>query len=62
MTLAYLPAVRFFGLNPLWAFSLPASALFYLCATVHSAAMYWRGRGGEWKGRVQDSRSRVKPL
>jgi hypothetical protein len=37
-----------------WAFSLPAVALFYGAATVHSAVKYWAGRGGEWKGRVQD--------
>lgn len=56
MTLAYFPATRFFSLNPLWALSLPLSALFYLGATVHSALKYWSGRGGEWKGRVQDAR------
>jgi hopene-associated glycosyltransferase HpnB len=56
MSVAYFPAVRFFGLGPLWAVTLPLSALFYLGATVHSAVEYWRGRGGEWKGRVQDSR------
>lgn len=40
---------------PRWiAFCLPAIALFYLAATVESALRYWSGRGGEWKGRVQD--------
>jgi hypothetical protein len=23
-------------------------------ATIHSAVKYWLGRGGEWKGRIQD--------
>ena len=55
MTLAYLPAVRFYRLSPLWALSLPAVATFYLGATVLSAIRYWSGRGGEWKGRVQDA-------
>ena len=54
MTLAYLPMVRFYGLNPLWALGLPLTALFYMGATLESALKYWSGRGGEWKGRVQD--------
>jgi len=55
MTMAYLPAVRFYRLSPLWAFALPLVATFYLGATVQSAIRYWSGRGGEWKGRVQDA-------
>lgn len=54
MTVTYLPMVRFYGMNPLWALTLPAAAIFYLGATVHSAFKYWMGRGGEWKGRLQD--------
>jgi hopene-associated glycosyltransferase HpnB len=54
MTLAYLPAVRFYRLSPLWALALPFAAVFYLGATVQSAIRYWSGRGGQWKGRVQD--------
>jgi hopene-associated glycosyltransferase HpnB len=55
MCMSYLPMVRFYGLNPLWTLTLPASAVFYSAATVHSAFKYWRGRGGEWKGRAQDA-------
>jgi hopene-associated glycosyltransferase HpnB len=54
MIAAYLPMVRFYKLNPLWALTLPFSAVFYVFATIHSAVMYWSGRGGEWKGRAQD--------
>jgi len=54
MTLAYFPAVRFYRLSPLWALTLPFAAVFYLGATVQSAIRYWSGRGGQWKGRVQD--------
>ena len=54
MTISYLPMVRFYRLNPLWALSLPLAAVFYMGATIHSAAKYWLGRGGEWKGRAQD--------
>jgi hypothetical protein len=54
MCVSYSPMVRFYGLNPLWMLTLPASAAFYSAATVHSAMKYWRGGGGEWKGREQD--------
>ena len=52
---AYLPMIRFYQLSPLWALTLPFSAVFYMSATIHSAVMYWSGRGGEWKGRAQDA-------
>jgi hopene-associated glycosyltransferase HpnB len=54
MTVAFLPMVRFYGLNPAWALTLPLSACFYMLATIHSAIKFWSGRGGEWKGRAQD--------
>ena len=55
MTASYVPMVRFYGLNPLWSLTLPGTGLFYMGATVWSAVQYWRGRGGQWKGRAQDS-------
>ena len=55
MSLCYLPIVRFYGLSPLWSLCLPPIALFYLGALIHSALQYARGRGGKWKGRVQDA-------
>lgn len=57
MAVAYLPIVRLYSLQPCWAFSLPLAALFYLAATVHSAYRYWSGKGGEWKGRMQDTQA-----
>ncbi len=54
MSLCYLPMVRFYGLSPLRSLSLPLIALFYTGAVIHSAVQYARGRGGNWKGRVQD--------
>jgi hopene-associated glycosyltransferase HpnB len=54
MMIAYVPALRLYGLSWLWAPLLPLVALFYTGATIHSAVEYWAGRGGEWKGRVQD--------
>ncbi len=56
MSFAYFPMVRFYKQRPLWAIALPLIACFYAGATVHSAIRYWRGRGGAWKGRVQDTR------
>jgi hopene-associated glycosyltransferase HpnB len=55
MSLSFSPMVRFHGISPLWAVTLPFVALFYAGATVHSAVQYWMGRGGEWKGRTQDT-------
>jgi len=57
MSAAYLPMVRFYGPTRLWALTLPFAGMFYTAATVHSAIKYWRGRGGEWKGRAQDKAS-----
>jgi hopene-associated glycosyltransferase HpnB len=51
----YLPVIRLYELNVLWVLTLPFSAVFYMVATFHSALKYWSGRGGEWKGRAQDS-------
>ena len=55
MWVAFLPMIRFYRLNAMWALTLPFSAAFYLVATVHSALNYWSGRGGHWKGRAQDA-------
>jgi hopene-associated glycosyltransferase HpnB len=54
MVLSYLPVLRLYRLNPMWALALPLAAVFYMGATFHSAWKYWTGRGGEWKGRIQD--------
>lgn len=57
MSLLYLPSVRFFRLNALWAFLLPVAAFYYSYATLLSALRYWSGRGGQWKGRAQAAKS-----
>lgn len=56
MVLSYWPVLRLYRLNPLWVLGLPLAAVFYMGATFHSAWKYWMGRGGEWKGRIQDPR------
>ena len=53
MTISYWPSVRYFNRPWYWAPLLPAIALFYLAATLHSAIQHWRGKGGLWKGRTQ---------
>jgi len=52
MALSFVPTLRFYGRSPAWAVTLPLIALFYIAATLHSAWLHWRGRGGAWKGRV----------
>lgn len=58
MSISYYPMVRFYGRSVLWSVCLPGIAAFYAGATIYSAISYWCGRGGEWKGRVQDVRVR----
>jgi hopene-associated glycosyltransferase HpnB len=53
MAVAFMPSLRFYGVKLIVAPLLPAIALFYLAATIDSARRHFQGRGGEWKGRVQ---------
>jgi hopene-associated glycosyltransferase HpnB len=53
MTTAFLPTLGAYDAPRPIALLLPLIAIFYLAATVGSAVLYWRGRGGYWKGRVQ---------
>lgn len=52
MSASLLPVLRLYRRSPLWALLLPAIAAFYVAATLYSALRHWRGRGGEWKGRI----------
>lgn len=58
MSIAYLPALRFYRAGWFWAPLLPVIASFYLACTFHSAIAYYRGSGGRWKGRTQDRNDR----
>lgn len=51
MAAGYLPQIRFAGLNPLWAFTLPIAALLFVLATLDSALRHHFGGGAGWKGR-----------
>jgi hopene-associated glycosyltransferase HpnB len=53
MALAFQPMLRFYGRATIWGLALPLIAAAYLAFTLKSAYLYWRGRGGQWKGRVQ---------
>ncbi|AOJ03838.1 MULTISPECIES: glycosyltransferase [Burkholderia] len=53
MCTAYAPMLSYYRRSPWWAPALPLVALFYVGATVASAMRYWRGKGGQWKARVQ---------
>lgn len=44
--------LRWYGRSTLWGLVLPLVALFYMCATVASAARFRLGRGGTRKDRV----------
>jgi hopene-associated glycosyltransferase HpnB len=53
MCCAYAPMLRYYRRSLLWAPLLPLVALFYVSATLGSAIRFWRGKGGQWKARVQ---------
>jgi hopene-associated glycosyltransferase HpnB len=48
---AYWPTVRFYGLNPAWALTLPVAGALFLAMTWASALRYWRGTRATWKNR-----------
>lgn len=51
MTALYLPTVRYHGLPPATAVSLPIVTALFGAMTVHSAIRHWKGRGAAWRGR-----------
>jgi hopene-associated glycosyltransferase HpnB len=52
MIWAYLPTIRLYQISPAWAGLLPAIAFLYTLMTIDSAAKYYQGQGGAWKGRT----------
>jgi len=53
MTAIYIPTVTAYNQPWYWALTLPAAAMVYAAATVASARLYHKGKGGLWKGRTQ---------
>jgi hypothetical protein len=56
MAITYVPVLRFYRQPLAGATLLPVISLFYTTATIDSAVRYWMGRGGRWKGRLQNIR------
>ena len=54
MLRCYAPTVSSYGLPVAWALTLPVAAFAYTLMTIDAARRHWLGRGGVWKGRVQD--------
>ncbi len=52
MIATYVPVLRYYELNPLWACTLPVAGVLYLCMTWNSAFRHWRGDGTIWKNRA----------
>ena len=53
MAIAFQPTLRLYRLSPLSGLALPAIALCYMLFTLDSALQFTRGKGGQWKGRIQ---------
>src|SRR3546814_16474699 len=61
MAVSLLPTLRLYR-QPFWlAPLLPLAAALYSAMTFASAWRRWRGQGGRWKGRVQDTHARSGP-
>jgi len=50
-TICYLPILRYYSMNPIYALSLPLVAMFYLLFTLSSAYSYYFDKGATWKER-----------
>jgi hopene-associated glycosyltransferase HpnB len=55
MSAAYWPTMRFYGLAPAWALTLPLAGALFLAMTWSSALRYWRGTRATWKNRSYES-------
>ncbi len=52
MALSYIPTLKYYGLNPVRALSLPLSGVLFLAMTWSSAFRYWSGERSVWHGRA----------
>ncbi len=53
MSAAFQPMLRFYRRSPAWGAAAPVIAVVYGWFTLVSAVQHARGRGGQWKGRIQ---------
>jgi hopene-associated glycosyltransferase HpnB len=49
---AYTPTVKYHGLSPVWAVTLPIAALLFAAMTIASAVGHYRGQPAQWRGRT----------
>ncbi len=49
--ICYLPTLRYYSMNPVYALVLPFVGVLYLVMTWSSAYRYYFGKGADWKGR-----------
>jgi len=49
--ICYLPTLRYYSMNPVYALSLPLTGILYLVMTWYSAYRYYFGKGASWKDR-----------
>lgn len=54
MSVSYVPMLRYYGLSPLRAPSLPFIAVLYAAMTVDSARRHYSGRAVSWRGRAAE--------
>ena len=52
MSAIYVPTLRWHATSGFFAPALPIAGALYTAMTVDSAYRWWKGRGGEWKGRT----------
>lgn len=52
MALAYAPTVKYHGLSPAWALTLPLAATLFAAMTIASALGHYRGQPALWRGRA----------
>ncbi len=51
MAVIYWPTIRFYGLSPIWALTLPISAILFGLMTISSALSYHLGWSNKWRDR-----------
>lgn len=52
MSIGYVPTLKYYGINPALALTLPLAGVIFLAMTWTSALRYWAGERSVWHGRV----------
>ncbi|MGI9413872.1 MAG: glycosyltransferase [Hyphomicrobiales bacterium] len=52
MCVAYIPTVRYYGLEAWRSLTLPVASVLYMMMTLHSGIRHWCGLGQSWKNRA----------